>query len=94
MFQKGQKFFADWRDQEGRRKRKSFPSARVALKYETEQKATVQSDGRLTEPAPVKPAVPIRWEDDPLIRLIGSGKHIWADEHADEYVENLRRENI
>ena len=23
---------------------------------------------------------------DPLIRLIGSGKHIWADEHADEYV--------
>lgn len=38
------------------------------------------------------PAAPINWEDDPLIRLIGSGKHIWADEHADEYVENLRRE--
>jgi hypothetical protein len=38
------------------------------------------------------PVPPIRWEDDPLIRLIGSGKHIWADEHADEYVENLRRE--
>ncbi len=36
---------------------------------------------------------PINWEDDPLIRLIGSGKHIWADEHADEYVENLRRED-
>ena len=35
---------------------------------------------------------PINWEDDPLICLIGSGKHIWADEHADEYVENLRRE--
>lgn len=34
------------------------------------------------------------YEDDPLIRLIGSGKHIWADEHADEYVENLRREDI
>jgi hypothetical protein len=33
------------------------------------------------------------WEHDPLIRLIGSGKHIWADEHADEYVENLRRED-
>jgi len=32
--------------------------------------------------------------DDPLIRLIGSGKQIWADEHADEYVENLRREDI
>ncbi len=40
------------------------------------------------------PDVPITWEDDPLIRLIGSGKHIWADEHADEYVENLRREDI
>jgi hypothetical protein len=37
---------------------------------------------------------PINWEDDPLIRLIGSGKHIWADEHADEYVENLRREEV
>ncbi len=34
------------------------------------------------------------YEDDPLIRLIGSGKEIWADEHADEYVENLRREDI
>lgn len=36
---------------------------------------------------------PARFEEDPLIRLIGSGKHIWADEHADEYVENLRRED-
>lgn len=32
------------------------------------------------------------WEDDPLIRLVGSGKHIWADEHADEYVNRLREE--
>jgi len=32
------------------------------------------------------------WQDDPLIRLIGSGKHIWADEHADEYVNRLREE--
>jgi hypothetical protein len=37
---------------------------------------------------------PANWEDDPLIRLIGSGKHIWADEHADEYVENLRSEDL
>ena len=36
----------------------------------------------------------VDWENDPLILLIGSGKHIWADEHADEYVENLRREDI
>lgn len=34
------------------------------------------------------------WEHDPLIQLIGSGKHIWADEHADQYVENLRREDL
>jgi hypothetical protein len=40
------------------------------------------------------PAQPMNYDDDPLIRLIGSGKHIWADEHADEYVENLRREDI
>ena len=37
--------------------------------------------------------IKINYEDDPLIRLIGSGRHIWADEHADEYVENLRRED-
>jgi hypothetical protein len=38
------------------------------------------------------PIAPINWEDDPLIRLIGSGKHIWADEHADDYVNRLREE--
>jgi hypothetical protein len=36
----------------------------------------------------------INWEDDPLIRLIGSGKDIWADEHADEYVNRLREEPV
>lgn len=94
MFEKGQKFYADWRDAEGRRKRKSFPSARIALKFETEQKTAVQFQRRLSKAAPVEPAIPIRWEDDPLIQLIGSGKHIWADEHADEYVERLRREDV
>jgi hypothetical protein len=39
-------------------------------------------------------STPISYDDDPLIRLIGSGSHIWADEHADEYVENLRREDL
>lgn len=29
-------------------------------------------------------------ENDPLLSLRGSGKHIWADEHADEYVRRLR----
>jgi hypothetical protein len=27
---------------------------------------------------------------DPLMALYGSGKAIWADEHADEYVARLR----
>jgi hypothetical protein len=28
--------------------------------------------------------------NDPLLSLRGSGRHIWADEHADEYVRRLR----
>ncbi|PYX91444.1 MAG: hypothetical protein DMG71_20185 [Acidobacteria bacterium] len=29
-------------------------------------------------------------EQDPLLALCGSGKHLWADEHADDYVRRLR----
>lgn len=29
-------------------------------------------------------------EDDPLLVLRGSGKALWADEHADSYVRRLR----
>ncbi len=29
-------------------------------------------------------------ENDPLLALRGSGKKLWADEHADEYVKRLR----
>jgi len=29
-------------------------------------------------------------EQDPLLALYGSGKDLWADEHADEYVRRLR----
>ncbi|HEX6503338.1 MAG TPA: hypothetical protein VF011_08820 [Terriglobales bacterium] len=31
-----------------------------------------------------------RIEDDPLLALYGSGKDLWADEHADQYVRRLR----
>ena len=31
-----------------------------------------------------------RLQSDPLLALLGSGKHLWADEHADEYVNRLR----
>jgi len=27
---------------------------------------------------------------DPLLALCGSGRHLWADEHADEYINRLR----
>lgn len=27
---------------------------------------------------------------DPLLALRASGKHLWADEHADDYVRRLR----
>jgi hypothetical protein len=28
--------------------------------------------------------------DDPLLALYGSGREVWADEHADDYVARLR----
>lgn len=31
-------------------------------------------------------------ENDPLLCLRGSGKDLWADEHADEYVQRLRKD--
>ncbi len=31
-------------------------------------------------------------ESDPLLALRGSGGHLWADEHADEYVRRLRED--
>jgi hypothetical protein len=35
-------------------------------------------------------AARITAERDPLLGLAGSGKDLWADEHADEYVHRLR----
>ena len=29
---------------------------------------------------------------DPLLELLGSGREIWANEHADEYVRRLRED--
>jgi hypothetical protein len=31
-----------------------------------------------------------RIENDPLLALYGSGKDLWAEEHADEYIRRLR----
>jgi hypothetical protein len=38
MFEKDGKYYADWRDKGGNRKRKSFKSKYAALRYEEEQK--------------------------------------------------------
>jgi len=38
MFEKGSKYYADWRDSSGTRKRKAFTSKRAALQFEAEQK--------------------------------------------------------
>lgn len=31
-------------------------------------------------------------DTDPLLSAIGIAKDLWADEHADEYVANLRKD--
>ena len=33
----------------------------------------------------------IQFEPDPLLALRGSGRELWADEHADDYVKRLRK---
>jgi hypothetical protein len=38
MFEKSGRYYADWRDQDGHRLRKSFTSRRAALLFEQEQK--------------------------------------------------------
>lgn len=42
-----------------------------------------QKKGPSTSPSPAP-------ETDPLLALAGSGKELWRDEHADEYVRRLR----
>jgi hypothetical protein len=37
MLHKNDKWFADWRDASGKRKRKAFPTRRAALAYQTKQ---------------------------------------------------------
>jgi hypothetical protein len=31
-------------------------------------------------------------ETDPLLRLVGSGRRLWASEHADQYINRLRED--
>lgn len=67
---------------EGRRGAKSTPSrGAIPSKYHA------LLDWYETEYAPRPALAP---EDDPLLGLRGSGRELWAEEHADEYVRRLR----
>ena len=46
MFEKSGKFYADWRDRKGVRRRKSFTSPKAALKFEAEQKELAHPKSR------------------------------------------------
>ena len=35
-------------------------------------------------------AVSKRMDEDPILALVGSGKHLWGEEDPDEYVRGLR----
>jgi len=49
-----------------------------------------KNNSRHLPAAPERPAEPKR-SPDPLLALYGSGKDLWGDERADEYVARLRR---
>ncbi len=69
------------------------PSKSMPLRDEIPEKYHSLLDWYETWTQDSNPAVAItNIDDDPLLRLRGSGRHIWADEHADEYVARLRSE--
>jgi hypothetical protein len=47
-----------------------------------------QREQQRTDPCPADLNQPNRF--DQLLALIGSGRDLWANEHADEYVNRLR----
>uniref|UniRef100_A0A372ILM8 Uncharacterized protein n=1 Tax=Paracidobacterium acidisoli TaxID=2303751 RepID=A0A372ILM8_9BACT len=46
MFEKNGRYFADWRDTSGRRRRKSFPSAKQARRHEAKEQAASKKGKR------------------------------------------------
>src|SRR5260370_753181 len=67
MFEKQGKFYADWRDQTGARKRKSFTSARAALQFEREQK-------ELAHPKPKARGIRLPGSFSPRSSKAGNGR--------------------
>lgn len=73
MYEKAGKFFADWRDAKGNRKRKSFTSPRAALRFEAEQKelANPKRKGRGTQlPTYSRPTTARVGKTAPKLRLV------------------------
>ena len=86
MFEKSGKFFADWRDQRGERKRKSFHTERAALSFEAEQKE-LPTQKRWREgkrsPASYSPSsAPHR------AALISFKPRVSSSEHADRFARS------
>jgi hypothetical protein len=60
MFEKEGKFYADWRDKRGTRKRKSFTSMQAALRHEEEQKELAHPKKKARGQTSLKSSVPKR----------------------------------
>jgi hypothetical protein len=75
LFRKGDSYHAQREGAKITPKREDIPSYEALLNWYNDWNARTTN---ATEKA------------DPLLSLRGSGKHLWADEHADDYVRRLR----
>ena len=75
LFRKGDTYHPEREGAKITPKREDIPFYDALLSWYNEWSAQA---GRVTE------------ESEPLLALRGSGKKLWADEHADEYVRRLR----
>ena len=76
LFRKGDAEHADRRDAKSVPARKDLPKKYTDLLAWYDDWSAKQADRAMN--------------NDLLISLVGSGKHLWSEEHADSYVERLR----
>ena len=76
LFRKGDAEHPDRRDAKSTPARNDLPSGYTDLLAWYEDWCALAADRAV--------------ENDPLISLVGSGRHLWAEEHADGYVDRLR----
>ena len=76
LFRKGDAEHPDRRDAKSTPARNDLPSGYADLLAWYEDWCALAADRAV--------------ENDPLISLVGSGRHLWAEEHADGYVDRLR----